>query len=220
MKTKIPRSVILLFIKEKKLDSLTFWMLMRHRYTRHHIFYDWSYRSIAEKMGVSPNTARRHVSYLIKEGMLHESGKNLSFKGRNSLLQDSETPIKVLVGKTKQEQILYLRNAIIAYNIIQQGRAIAKKIHLVGNCKTTHGKVTASQMKKVTKSGGLKKFEESITHRTTLSNQSLGILLDRSVSSARRYKRALIEKELMERQSHFEIVKTRASYKVSKLSLS
>lgn len=212
MRTKIPRSVIRLFIKNKKLDTLCFWMLMRHRYTRRHVFYNWSYRSIAEKMGVSPNTARRHVSHLIQAGMLHIEGKNLSFKGRNALLQDSETPIPIIIGKTKQAQILYLRNAVIAYNLIQQDKAIAKKISLVERCKTSHGKIAVPQAKMISKKGGLKKFEESVVNRLTLSNQSFGKLLDRSVSSAKRYKRSMLKKDLIGRRAKFEVIKTNSCF--------
>lgn len=179
---------------------------MRHHFDKRAVYYDWSYRSIAKILGCSPNTARKHVCYLISKGLLVKEGNNLRLMGRNALLQANETPIPVLIGKTKQQQILYLRNAIIAYSLIRQKRKISKKTSLVEKCNSRLGRVSRSQLREISIHGGSKKFEESIVNRTTLSNNSFGEKLNRSSSSAKRYKKGFIKEGLIKRKPFYKVL--------------
>ena len=159
-KQNVPIRLLFKFEIEDNLDTLRIWVAMKSRY-KTGVFYNWTYRSVAKEVGVSPETIRKHLPLLIKEGMAEISGKNLRMVGIEKLKKGKRTCILIPIHKDKSKQILEFRNAILRNNYDKQRKAIQKKSQLV-NIAKYNGRFSKSQLKYIQKQGGMEKMLKNL----------------------------------------------------------
>jgi predicted transcriptional regulator len=211
-KQNVPIRLLFKFEIEDNLDTLRIWVAMKSRY-KTGVFYNWTYRSVAKEVGVSPETIRKHLPLLIKEGMAEISGKNLRMVGIEKLKKGKRTCILIPIHKDKSKQIVEFRRAVILNNLHKQDKAINKKSQLV-NIAKYNGRFSKSQLKFIQKSGGLEKMLKNIEKDNdciTLSNRGFGRKVHRSRTTGYRLQRKLREFGYIRSYSRRIVVKTNAS---------
>lgn len=212
-KQNVPIALLFKFEIEDNLDTLRIWVAMKSRY-KTGVFYNWTYRSVAKEVGVSPETIRKHLPLLIKEGMAEVSGKNLRMVGIEKLKKGKKTCILIPIHKDKSNQILEFRNAIIRNNTDKQRKAIQKKSNIVKIASQSDGRLSKSQLKFIQKSGGMEKMLKNLekdNNCITLSNRGFGRKVHRSQSTGYRLQRTLRMMGYIKSYSRRVVVKTNSS---------
>lgn len=212
-KQNVPIALLFKFEMEDNLDTLRIWVAMKSRY-RTGVYYNWTYRSVAKEVGVSPETIRKHLPLLIKEGMAEISGKNLRMVGIEKLKKGKRTCIQIPIHKEKSKQIVEFRGAIIRNNTDKQKKAIQKKSQIVKIASQSNGRFSKSQLKYIQKSGGMDKLLKSIekdNNCITLSNRGFGKKVHRSQSTGYRLQRTLRKMGYIKSYSRWVVVKTNSS---------
>lgn len=208
-KQPIPIALLFKFHNEGNLDTLRIWVAMKSRY-RTGVYYNWTYRSVAKEVGVSPETIRKHLPLIIKEGMAQISGKNLRMVGIEKLKKGKKTCILIPIHKDKSKQILEFRYAVLRNNTDKQDKAIKKKSQLV-NIAKYNGRFSKSQLKYIQKQGGMEKMLKNIekdNNCITLSNRGFGRKVHRSRTTGYRLQRKLRELGYIRSYSRRIVVKT------------
>lgn len=211
-KQNIPIALLFKFHNEGNLDTLRIWVAMKSRY-RTGVYYNWTYRSVAKEVGVSPETIRKHLPLIIKEGMAQISGKNLRMVGIEKLKKGKKTCILIPIHKDKSKQILEFRYAVLRNNTDKQDKAIKKKSQLV-NIAKYNGRFSKSQLKYIQKQGGMEKMLKNLEKDNkciTLSNRGFGKKVHRSQSTGYRLQRTLRMMGYIRSYSRRIVVKTNAS---------
>lgn len=212
-KQNVPIGLLFKFEIEDNLDTLRIWVAMKSRY-KTGVFYNWTYRSVAKEVGVSPETIRKHLPLLIKEGMAEISGKNLRMVGIEKLKKGKRTCILIPIHKDKSKQILEFRYAVLRNSYDKQRKAIQKKSNIVKIASQSNGRLSKSQLKFIQKSGGLEKMLKNIEKDNdciTLSNRGFGRKVHRSRTTGYRLQRKLREVGYIRSYSRRVVVKTNAS---------
>ena len=192
MKQPIPIALLFKFHNEGNLDTLRIWVAMKSRF-KTGVYYNWTYRSVAKEVGVSPETIRKHLPLLIKEGMAEISGKNLRMVGIEKLKRGKRTCILIPIHKEK---------------------SIQKKSNIVKIANQANGRLSKSQLKFIQKSGGMDKLLKSIekdNNCITLSNKGFGKKVHRSQSTGYRLQRTLRNMGYIKSYSRWVVVKTNSS---------
>lgn len=212
-KQNIPIALLFKFEMEDNLDTLRIWVAMKSRY-KTGVYYNWTYRSVAKEVGVSPETVRKHLPLLIKEGMAEISGKNLRMVGIEKLKKGKRTCIQIPIHKEKSKQIVEFRRAVVLNNLHKQRKAIDKKSNIVKIASQSNGRFSKSQLKYIQKSGGMDKLLKSIEKDNkclTLSNKGFGKKVHRSQSTGYRLQRTLRKMGYLKSYSRWVVVKTNSS---------
>jgi len=212
-KQAVPLNVLFKFNDSNAFDTLRIWILLKNRFNTG-VFYNYTYRSIGTAIGVSPETVRKHLPMLIKDGMAEISGKNLRMVGIEKLKKGKRTCILIPIHKDKSNQILEFRNAIYRNSYDKQRKAIQKKSQLVKIASQSNGRFSKSQLKFIQKSGGLEKMLKNIEKDNdciTLSNRGFGRKVHRSRTTGYRLQRKLREFGYIRSYSRRVVVKTNAS---------
>ena len=211
-KQNIPIALLFKFHNEGNLDTLRIWVAMKSRY-RTGVYYNWTYRSVAKEVGVSPETIRKHLPLIIKEGMAQISGKNLRMVGIEKLKKGKKTCILIPIHKDKSNQIVEFRRAVVLNNLHKQDKALIKKSQLV-NIAKYNGRFSKSQLKYIQKSGGMEKMLKNFEKDNkclTLSNRGFGKKVHRSQSTGYRLQRTLRMMGYIKSYSRRVVVKTNSS---------
>lgn len=173
-------------------DTLSYYVWLRYHYQKP-IFYSYTTRSIGAILNVSPTTASKHVKRMIHLGWAKESNGHLILLSNKKEVRESEklykkkNLVKVVMYRTKAEQIIYLKNIEINNSIIQQQKKINKKTEVVKKAGLPHAKISKAQLKKIAEAGGIEVLERSINSRTTLSNRKIGVMFGVCKRTASRY---------------------------------
>jgi hypothetical protein len=212
-KQAIPLNVLFKFNDSNALDTLRIWILLKNRFNTG-VFYNYTYRSIGTAIGVSPETVRKHLPMLIKEGMAEISGKNLRLVGINKLKKDCKSCVMIPIHQDKPNQIIEFRNAIYRNSYDKQRKAIQKKSNIVKIASQANGRLSKPQLKFIQKSGGMEKMLKNIekdNNCITLSNRGFGRKVHRSRTTGYRLQRKLRELGYIRSYSRRIVVKTNAS---------
>lgn len=205
--TKIQRSLILKFVNADQLDTFAIYLLMRHRFKRRKIFYNYTRASVAKELGIHRNTAARYIKRLIEFGLLDITGKNLIIKSPRNFVRAEEKCIPIILGNTKKEQVAYLRLALLSYNIKRQEKKAAKKTAILKKYTRNSRAIKKSEYRLIEKAGGIENFEKSICTRTHLSNNKAGKMIGRSKYTGARFKKFFKSSGMLSCKSEFEVVK-------------
>lgn len=212
-KQPIPLNVLFKFNDSNALDTLRIWILLKNCFNTG-VFYNYTYRSIGTAIGVSPETVRKHLPMIIKEGMAEISGKNLRMVGINKLKKDCKACVLIPIHQDKPNQIVEFRNAVLRNNYGKQQKAIQKKSNIVKIANQANGRLSKSQLKFIQKSGGMDKLLKSIekdNNCITLSNKGFGKKVHRSQSTGYRLQRTLRNMGYLKSYSRWVVVKTNSS---------
>jgi len=211
-KQAVPLNVLFKFNDSNALDTLRIWILLKNRFNTG-VFYNYTYRSIGTAIGVSPETVRKHLPMLIKEGVAQISGKNLRMVGIEKLKKGKKTCILIPIHKDKSNQIVEFRRAVVLNNLHKQDKALIKKSQLV-NIAKYNGRFSKSQLKYIQKQGGMEKMLKNIEKDNkciTLSNRGFGKKVHRSQSTGYRLQRTLRMMGYIKSYSRRVVVKTNSS---------
>lgn len=159
-----------------------------------------------------------HVNRMIKLGWVKMHSGNLCFVSLDKIgitkrkdgVESVNNYISIKVCKTKKEQILLFRHAIIWRNVDRQKRAIKKRSDVVKLCKSNK-KVAAYHLKQIARKGGLDEYEKTIVNYTTLSNTTFGLLINRSRSTGQILQKQLRDKKLIQTRFRHKVIKANAT---------
>jgi hypothetical protein len=150
------------------------------------VIYNYSLRKIAAKLKASPTTIKTHIEKLERLGLITRKNGHLYFKSTQQFFRERTSPmVAVGIAGNKQQQIAYLRFPIFKRNLHTQYKKVNKKNNVL---KMLQGdnlsyKATKAAMRQ-SKHLNLKTLESSLDTDFTLSNKKIGILTNRSTSTA------------------------------------
>jgi hypothetical protein len=175
---------------------------------KNRIIFNFNYVKASKVLQISVGATHNHIKKMIKYGWVEiQANGNLKIKGVNSLKTASEKKtILVAVKPTKKLQILQFRYTIIYHNLDIQKNKIILKTDLVKKARTLNLPLFKKEYQKITKLGGIDRFEKSILNRVTLSNKKIGLILSRSQSSGKIYQRDMKKQRLVESKCFYEIL--------------
>ena len=214
----IPLSLISKANDDSEFDTLRVWIALKQLYKRNTIIYQLNYNTLSNLTGISHTTLRKHIKVMIENRWVKLSNNNLTITGINKLKKHkNETCILVPVKKNKADQILQLRKVILHRNIKNQETQIKQKKEILQKCGRSSGQISKSEMRKVNRTGGISKLENSLQSVTTLSNKSIGELFTKSNGlqlsriSGHRIQKKLRQSKLIKTKTRLELIKTNSS---------
>lgn len=179
--TWIPENLIQDAISNKWEISLAYFILLRGTY-KNNTFYNFTYRSLEAKTGISFAVLSRHIKRLKDKGLISIHNGNLSLTGSRKLaeLYDSKL-IPIKQSQTKKEIILNIQFTRVLRNLNSQHFVVNRLIGIKKLQKQSF--ITYKQAKKL-----IKYKRENNTERLTndyyiLSNRKFGSLNNRSQST-------------------------------------
>lgn len=214
----LPEHIIVDAINNRWETSLSYLLILGNAYDKP-IFYNYTYRNISEKTGISTAVLHRHIKRLIDKGLMYVHGKNLCIKGIDKLkLHPKELLIAIPKGDNKKSTILNIQFTRLLKNLRQQKHITVKKIATIKMHKsnfTPFGdakrllKQEAKLFKNVT--------EKSANNYYMLSNKGFGSATNRSKSTGKLIQKRMNEAGLIksERNSKLfssEVFNKRAFY--------
>jgi hypothetical protein len=155
------------------------------------VFYQFTYKSLSERTGLSLSTLYKYVPKLIELGWAHIRNGNLCLIGINKY---KGAKVLIPIHRNRSKQILELRNAIIVNNLDKQERQIKFRKGIVQKAESEHGKLTKGELKHLRKNPNIL----TEINPSNLSNQKFGTLIDRSKSTGQRLQRALRKAKLIQ----------------------
>ncbi len=179
---------------------------------KNRVFYNYSLRSIANKIGVTKETVRKHLPTLFKLKLITKQGSHLSIIGINKIKGKSHC-VLVPCFTNKTKQITALRWALIKKSFDRQAEAISHKSKIVTYA-NTNLKPTKKQLKYIAKNGGLTKVVNKIrkdgNQCLTLSNKSFGKLINRSKQTGQRLQKQFNQLAFIKSTYRFVTIKENA----------
>ena len=179
--TWIPENLIQHAISNKWEISLAYFILLRGRY-KNNTYYNFTYRSLQDKTGISYSVLSRHIKRLKDKGLVSVNNGNLTLTGSCKLaeLYDSKL-IPISKASNKKDTILNIQFTRIIRNLKSQHFVVKR---LIGIKKLQNQSFTTyNQAKNL-----IKYKRENNTERLTndyymLSNRKFGSLNNRSQST-------------------------------------
>lgn len=165
----IPSHIYDKFYQENNLDSLAYFFFLKKVNVRKPIFYNWSWKSLNKRTGISINTLKKHIAVLMKEGLVCSKDNHLH----------------ILTPKpNKKNKWVYIPVVKGIYNI----KTVLKSLHIFTSI--------ARQAKNISKldtpdTYKLLKKRKSTLGYTSLSNSTIARKINKSISTAQRRKEKL-----------------------------
>jgi DNA-binding Lrp family transcriptional regulator len=200
----IPLHIVELFLAKKWVDTMHYYSILKTTYKKP-IFYNFTYRELAQKTNIHPTTLYNHIKRLktlnigeIKDGHLKLTGVNTINKRAKR-----KAVLKLTLQNTKQETKKQAQYIILCREARRQKKAFKKKSAIVQKCKNKYGKLTRGE-RKFLKKTSVSQIEKTIQERYTLSNAKLASMLNVSSRTAQRYKKELSKIGFISQYSHFQ----------------
>jgi hypothetical protein len=190
-------------------NTLCYYVWLRYHYQKP-IFYNYSTRTIGAILNVSPTTASKHINIMIHLGWAKVQNSHLILLSNRETVENSKNLnkkkdlVKVIMFRTKADQVTYLKNIEINNSIFQQQKKIKKKAEVVRKGSSTNAKLSNKQLRGIAKAGGIIELERRINNRTTLSNRKIGVIFGVSKRTASRYQVAMNKLGVMKSIPHYE----------------
>lgn len=177
-KTWLPEAMVEQAVLRNWETTLSYFIILKTFYSNN-TFYDFSYRSIANKTGLSHATLQRHIKKMVSLNLVRIHNGNLTLIGSEKL-KDIYGGRLIPIGfaDTKQKTILNIRFSRILSNLEQQ-HYIAKRKKEIKNLQRTQY-LELKKAKSLIKVRGKLNNEISINDYYMLSNKKFGSINNRS----------------------------------------
>jgi len=156
------------------------------------VIYHYSLRKIAAKLKASPTTIKTHIERLERLGLVTRHNGHLYLKSTHQFFRERTSPmVAVGIADNKQQQIAYLRFPLFKRNLHTQYKKVNQKnnvLQLLQGANLSY-KATIAAIRQ-SKRLNLKTLESSLDTDFTLSNKKIGILTNRSTSTAIKIQKA------------------------------
>jgi len=216
-RVNISKSIIELAFNEGWHDSLYYYIRVKKLY-HNPVIYNYTNRKIATQIGASPSSIAKHIKILIEKGLAHKRDNNLCLYNADKALLNlnlkNQTIINLPLRFNKRDMLDELRGVIIIQNINNQKKAIVKSSEIVKKCHSKTAKISKKEIKFLSKNGGSQNVEKNINTRVSLSNKSIGKLLNRSQGSGKLYQKRLNNLGVISSKAKIEVTKVRLSNKM------
>ena len=209
MKVNIAKAIIDRAFKEGWHDTLYYYVRLKKQFHKP-IFYNYSYRKIANLINASPSSVSKHVKILIDKNLAHISNGHLCiYSPQNSLLKNNikdNTIVNIPYHASKRAMLDELRGVILIQNLNCQKKAIARSSAIVKKCNRPDSIVSKREYKYITKKGGLEVLEKNINNNVSLSNKSIGVLFNRSQSTGKLYQKRLNKQGVISSKANIKVL--------------
>lgn len=174
------------------------------------IFYNYTLRSVSDKIKCSPATLLHHLNILKAHGLISTQYGNLFLKGSTALKKEHKSfLVPVMVCNNKADQITALRFVLPKRKLHIEDRVITLKKNIISFNKGEFLEplefARAVKWRKKYMGRGVD-VETSLRDKLTLSNAQLGQLCNRSTRTAIKIQKAFNKLGLVKTQSNWELV--------------
>ena len=190
--------------------SLNYFILLRKVHKKP-IYYNFTLKSVGEKLEISHATVRKHLNILKEKGLVRVIGKNLCLAGTSRLLRKHKSflvPIKLF--EKKKDQFTALRFVLIKRNFKYQERGYNTGIDILKSHKGSKD-LTPRQVKRLLEKEKIRNektkttVEKSLRNYISLSNQKFGSLCKRGLLTGLNIQKELNRLGLIESRQHLKL---------------
>lgn len=205
--TWLPEAVIQQAIAQKRERSLSILIILRKTY-KNPKFYNFSYRKVAKKTGLSVSTLQRHITKLTDLGLITMHNGNLCIVGSNKLRKSLQSPlIAVEYNKDKNKQILNIQFTRLLKNFRQQQYITNLKSEIIKLQEDSF--ISPKEAKKLVQKRNtyLQNTPERTEDYYSISNKGLANLVNRrSTTTGNKIQKKLNAVGLIKSEKNIEIV--------------
>lgn len=205
--TWLPEAVIQQAIAQKWERSLSILIILRKTY-KNPKFYNFSYRKVAKKTGLSISTLQRHIKKLTDLGLITMHNGNLCIVGSTKLRKSLQSPlIAIEYNKDKNKQILNIQFTRLLKNFRQQQYITNLKSEIIKLQEDNF--ISPKNAKKLVKKRNtyLQNTNERTEDYYSISNKGLANIVNRrSITTGNKIQKKLNAVGLIKSEKNIEIV--------------
>jgi len=206
--TWLPEAVIQQAIAQKWERSLSILIILRKTY-KNPKFYNFSYRKVSKKTGLSISTLQRHIKKLTELGLVTMHNGNLCIVGSTKLRKSLQSPlIAVEYNNDKNKQILNIQFTRLLKNFRQQQYITNLKSEIIKLQEDNF--ISPKEAKKLIQKRNAY-LQNTTPERTedyySISNKGLATLVNRrSITTGNKIQKKLNAVGLIKSEKNIEIV--------------